>query len=327
VIEDCISNPQTVDGDDFYKRMDELVDRGNKILQGKYKADCQYILDEIKAIFESIKNDPDVKKLQGSIERFLKNFTTTDDQGNRKFNNDLMGQMRKFIVPLLLKQLERVPIPNFEGSNEDMDFRLENVVLNISEILPDHVHIAMATDLDLNIKDLEADKARSRALIKITNMKTKLEDVKFWFKRKTIPRIEDHGIADISLKGEGASLYIHLQLSEVLFGDKNEFKFSKINFDIDQLKIDIKETQHTILMPIIMAVMEGRFRRELENAIEERIKNVCMDVENGLNEMLQKYPPSKLPSMISDSMTSALSTEKKTTDTHATDMPPSKTAF
>jgi hypothetical protein len=327
VIEDCLTNPQTVDGEDFYKRVDELVDRGNCILQGKYKSDYQYILDEIKSIFESIKNDPDVKKLQGSIERFLKNFTTTDEQGNRKFNNDLLGQMRKFIVPLLLKQLERVPIPNFEGSNEDMDFRLENVVLNAAEILPDHVHIFMSSDIDLNIKDLEADKARSRALLKITNMKTKIENVKFWYKRKTIPRIEDHGIADIALKGEGASLYIHLQLGEPLFGDKNEFKFSKIRFDIDKLQIDIKETQHTILMPIIMAVMEGRFRRELENSIEERIKSVCHDIESGLNELLQKYPPSKLPSMISESMTSALPSTKKPTETHAQEFTPSKTAF
>jgi hypothetical protein len=319
VIEDCLTNPNTVDGENFYKRIDELVDRANELLQDiQERSDYQYILNETKSLFESIKNDPDVKNLQNSVDRFLKNFTYIDEKGNRRFNNDLVGQMRKFIVPLLMKQLENIPVPSLEGSTEDMDYKFENLVFNASDIIPDHVHISMASDMDFNVKELETEKVNTRALLKITNIKTRVPNLKFWFKRKTIPRIEDHGVADVSLTGDGANLSIYLELSSP-FEEKSEFKFSKINFDIDKLKIDIKETQHTILMPILMTLLQGKFRRDIEQAIEDRIKSICKDIETGLNELLQKYPPSRLGSIITEELKSkdilpSLTTTKEKTN-------------
>jgi len=303
MVEDCIDNPQIVDNEQFYERLDDLIDRASQLLQDiKEREHYQYILDETKAIFESIKNDPDVKNLQNKIDTFVQNFMYTDEKGNRQFNGDLAGQMRKFIAPLLLKQLEHIPVPSFEGSNEDMDFKIDNLVLNGSEIIPDHVHIAIASNMDFNVKELETEKAHSKALLKVTNIKTKVENMKFWFKRKSIPKIEDHGIADVSLTGDGANLSIYLELSAP-FDEQRNFKFSRISFDIDKLQIDIKETQHTIVMPILMAVLQGKFKRDIEQAIEDKIKSVCGDIETGLNELMQKYPPTKLANIMSEQIT------------------------
>jgi hypothetical protein len=39
-----------------------------------------------------------------------------------------------------------------------------------------------------------------------------MENVKFWFRRKTFPSVEDHGYLDVEIKGEGATIILYFRM-------------------------------------------------------------------------------------------------------------------
>lgn len=316
LFQDSINNPQVLDEYKLIRRVEKLVDEARDSLQdNKWREHYQRVLHESQALFNAIKNDRDVVNLTDKAQQLLTNFTFVDQNGIRHFNSDLLGQMRQYIVPLFLKQLENIPIPPIEGSTDDYDFKVENITFSGREIIPEHVEIHVRSDMDFNVPKLQTDKASTRALLKISHVKTHMDNVKFWFKRKSIPRLEDHGIADIALSGEGATLMVLLRLSTGW--EHPNFSVLKVSVDIDKIQIDIKQAQHQVLLNMITTFFQGKLKRDVENTIENRITDIFHDLESGFNELMIKYPPSRLGEMVKEQvMGSGISGSSITTPSH-----------
>jgi len=294
---DVMNKPEMVDEYELTQRVEELIDRARHVFQnGEWRESYNKVITEARLIFEGIKNDPDVQQLGDKVQQFVENFTYQDNNGERHFNTDLMEQMRGYIVPLLLAQLENIPIPQISGSNPDVDWRVENLVFSGYDIIPDHVQIQLRSDVDFNVQKLEADKTYTRALISIKNIRVKLHDVHFWFKRKTMPRLHDEGIANLECAGEGANLQILLRVQGGW--QRPSFNVMRVNCDIDKLNIDIKEAQHKFLLNMASTFYEAKWKREIENKVEENIKTAFGKIEKALSELMEKYPPKELPGMI-----------------------------
>jgi hypothetical protein len=270
------------------------VDRADQIrFELKNHDDFNEAIEEAKAIFESVKNDPDVKSFNDKAAKFFGHFTYTDAKGNRQFNRDLVNELRTFVVPMLMKQLEHIPIPPIEDRNENFDSRIENITLSGYDIIPDHVKFYMDSEFDFNVNKLEAEKGCTTALLKITNMRTKIPGIKYWINKKSFPSIEDHGIANVTIGGRGADLRVYLQI-ENLFGSEPTFTFSKVKFTIDTFTIDIIKTEHTIITPILTSLWKNQIKRTIEEQVEKRITDTAKNMEEGLNNMMAKYSPSQL---------------------------------
>jgi len=203
------------------------------------------------------------------------------------FDTELIGQIRQYLVPLFHKHLEHIPLPPISGSTDDYDFKLENLNFSGTDILPDHIQVNTKSELDVNVSKLETDKFKTQMTLKITDIRTKLEGVHFWFERKAIPRLEDEGIADVDLSGDGASLEILLNLK----GNSQDglFHIAKCDLSIDKLNIDIREAQHQILLNVLSTLFQGTIKRQIEDKVEESFKSMFESIEKGLNDLTKKY--------------------------------------
>jgi len=286
---DAIYHPQTIDEFQMVNRIESLIDEGRRLLDNeKWRNQYQNILNEWRSFFEGIKQDPHVQKLNQTTQSLLENFTWVDEKtGQRVFDTELIGQIRQYLVPLFHKHLEHIPLPPISGSTEDYDFKFENLNFSGTDILPDHIHVNTRSELDVNVNKLETDNFKSQAVLKITDIRTKLEGVHFWFKRKTIPKMEDHGIADVDLSGDGANLDIFLNLKGN--SDDGLFHVAKCNLSIDKLKIHIREAKHQILLSILTTIFQGTIKRQIEDKVEENIKQIFETLEKGMNELTKKY--------------------------------------
>lgn len=198
LFDEALLHPDKIDEQVFVRRVEDLIDRADEIREDiKNKQDWSVVADETKAIFENIKNDPDVKLFNEKAKNFFQSFTYIDEKGNRRINTDLVSQMTHYVVPLLLKHLEEIPIPPIESHNEDYDYKIENLSVAGQEIIPEHVQFFMASEFDFNLRKLETEKGHTSALLKISNMKTKLSGIQFWVKKKSFPSLEDRGTADV----------------------------------------------------------------------------------------------------------------------------------
>lgn len=126
LIQESLEKPELLDEYSYTKRIEDLVDSGRDLLQDeRWRDQFDGILREARAIGDNIKQDEDVQNVQEKAQAFLENFTYVDAKGERHFNTDLVSQMRQFVVPLFIAQLDQIPIPTIEGSNEDYDYRIE----------------------------------------------------------------------------------------------------------------------------------------------------------------------------------------------------------
>jgi len=298
---EVIKNPYLLDEYQLVRRCEDLIDEGRQLLKdNKWRERYQRILDECRALFDAIKQDPDIQKLGESAQKLLENFTWVDANGQRHFNTELAGQIRHYLVPLFLKYLEHIPLPTISGSTEDYDFKFDNINFSGTDILPDHVEVLMRSHLDINVPKLEAEKVFTQAFVKITDIRTKMEGVKFWFKRKVMPKLEDEGIADVDLAGDGAKITLLLRLSGG--SERGLFHVTKVDVDIDKLKINIREAKHQMLLNMVTTLFQGRIKRQIENQIETSTRNIFTDIENGINELINKYPPSKLADLAKEQL-------------------------
>jgi len=294
--------PQELDEAQFVDRTKKVVRDASALTKEQdFRDKYSDVSLELRAILRSIKEDEDVKNLQVQTQKFLENFTTTDEQGNKHWDSDFLSQLRTFIVPLLIAQLDRIPIPPVDGSNEDMDYHFEGMVLDGKQVIPDQVDIHTSSDMSLKTNALSASHARSQAFLQINNIKPQVSDVHFKFHRKTFPKISDEGVCNVRVEGDsGISIRIALELLRQGTENLYQFNLTQVNADIDSLKIEIVEAKHDFLLKLFSSVYQQRVKALLERKIEEKIQQLFLRIQEGLNNMLTKYPPSKLKGMVTD---------------------------
>jgi hypothetical protein len=159
------------------------------------------------------------------------------------------------VIPILKKNLESVNVGPISGSNDTYDWVIENLLLNVKDILPDHIEMKMWGRADISLTD-----SPSKALTYLTmwmyvqlyitlynftsrNVEVEAKELKFWFNRKSIPKLNERGIADVSLKGKNV-----LKITWKVDGSQDTkwtFGLAQVRCDLDKLDITIKESTHT----------------------------------------------------------------------------------
>lgn len=72
-----------------------------------------------------------------------------------------------------------------------------------------------------------------------------MKGVKFWYQRKSIPRIEDYGVADVAFDREGAKIRVVWKLVSKS-GSPTVVELSHVRCTIDRINVKIigSETKH-----------------------------------------------------------------------------------
>jgi hypothetical protein len=313
LIQESLEKPELLDEYSYTKRIEDLVDSGRDLLQDeRWRDQFDGILREARTLGENIKQDEDVQNVQEKAQAFLENFTFVDAKGERHFNTDLVSQMRQFVVPLFIAQLDQIPIPTIEGSNEDYDYRIENLSFSGHDIVPEMVEIHARSDLEFNVPKMEAEKARTRALLKVAEIKPKMCGINFWFKRKTFPKMEDQGTANVLVEGSGVTLRVVLDLNNS--SATPSFKVARVYVDIDKLKIDITQAKHDVILNMATGLFSARIKHMVEKTIEKKINTIFRKIETGFNDLMTRYPPAQLKNIVEEKLSQAtgMATEKKT---------------
>jgi hypothetical protein len=99
-----------------------------------------------------------------------------------------------------------------------------------------------------------------------------LRDISYYVKRKEgFPSITDLGVADIFLGGSGLSFKIKLSTAEKS-DRQNFFKVDKVDVDVKNFNIKLKQSKHKLLFGLFKPVMLKVIRPALQKALEKTIK-------------------------------------------------------
>jgi len=190
------------------------------------------------------------------------------------------------MLPVIMKQLESVPVARVEGTGPKYDFVLDNIKFSGYDILPEHVRLFLDTKIDINLKEgPKNDTTKAVLTFEIKNVKTHLKDLYFAYRRKTFPKIEDEGVADVDITG-GTDLKL-----QWIIKAKGEqplvLRVNRADCDISGLKIHIKEAKHSFLDKMASPMMSGYVCKKIEEELQCQLRDFGWTVADSFNSSMR----------------------------------------
>ena len=263
---DYVSNREKVRDD-----VKDLISR-TRFMNSKYSDEVSIIRHEVNYINKSIQRDDSLLKLREDFSKLGRDIFM-DSNGNPTIKPELMTDAQ-IIISSVLDSIRNIPLPPIKRYKDDMDVELENIVLNATDVTPSNIQfIAQAdTDKDATSGSRQADNS---FLVKISKVRAHLTSVNFYINKKTgFPKLEDRGLADIDLAGNGLSMTIKVtpNVRKEKTDVQSVFNVDTVNCTVDKLKIHLRETSHDALYKILSPIINMVAKKRIEAGISEYVK-------------------------------------------------------
>jgi hypothetical protein len=174
-----------------------------------------------------------------------------------------------------------------EYKDSEIEFVLENLDISSLNLLPSHVYIRNITDVD--IKTSASASASSQTSIgtltriKIEALQLSLKDVSFWYKdlqANALTPSEFTGLLALTLPPQGVSVDLKVRLiphtvtgpgSRQQLNHFHVVEHVKVEISED-VKMEVKESNHGILFSMFKPIFVMRFREALEKTLAGQIR-------------------------------------------------------
>merc|ERR1711900_74202 len=207
----------------------------------------------------------------GSIQKLF-NDLGNDENGKPTFKPHLVKDLTDVIIPGVFESVRYVPVPRIEYSDPMMDAVIENLVIESDNLMPNVLEIANDNYFRWGRKKV-ANKSAHSIMLSIAGVQMDLRDVSFHIKKKQgFPSLTDTGVADIFLGGTGLSFKMKMSTAEKKYR-QNFFKVDKVDVDVKNFNIKLKQSKHKVLFAIGKPMMLKVMRPALQKALEKVIKD------------------------------------------------------
>jgi hypothetical protein len=276
-------------GDFLRRRWNELLDADSDKGR-KWKVDVQALQKELDEFQQRAANEPTLNRVRAAHEQLGKDlgqaFGTATEVGAeaamtqstwvwRDFLNVYMGRM--------FTLFKGYPIPRVEFKDTETEFVLEDLSLEKLSLLPGNLYIRNITDIDISATESgETDTAiGAMTHVHAKGVQLDLREVSFYYhdKTATVGPAEFTGILELKMPPQGIDVDMKIRLlpnTEKGLRERERIKgFHKIEHVevkiTDEVELNIKESNHSILVTLFKPVMLAGFRRVLSQTLSEQL--------------------------------------------------------
>jgi hypothetical protein len=175
--------------------------------------------------------------------------------------------------------------------NDKFQFRLENVNLNLKTLLPENIEIYSSNISNFRLKHNPRVRAeKTKVTIKISHLKPKLENIRFWYKNKIkgTPRMSDCGTMDLKFGGKGMSLTLDASLYQRDDGSLY-FHVSRPSFKLDKINVKLhKDCKHHAFVNTTVAFLKPVLKSQIRKVIKTKLGDSMKKLEATVNELIFK---------------------------------------
>jgi len=294
-VTNALRDPALLQTEEYKQKWNDLYVWGYEWMNDvRYKDAMNIIWSDLMSLINCFKSDTLTQKLGQDIGRVARDVVL-DESGkpNLLVMSQGVNNLTTLIGPILRKNLENVPIPPFTGSNETYDWQIEGMYVNASSFVPDNFEVKVWGDAIVSLTS-EPSKAATYITMWIRDVGLEAKDLKFHFKRKTMPKLDESGVADVSISGKGTVIKIVWRI----VGQQDQpwiINVYQVNCTLGSLDITVKESTHTWLMKLITTLFSGSIRRSIEDKIELSIAEGLGAINDQIRNALQNVPSVSLP--------------------------------
>jgi len=288
-VETAIKDPAKISTDEFFKEGEKLADDSLNInVSSKLSDASKSVYDEWRDVLENFKEDEQLNRLNLTFKKLMSDITQRDEQGRTTIDMQALARFRPIVVELLRKNLEQIPLPDIKGEDETYQWKAWNLIASGSDIIPDYVSVETSTRSQAAIKDVNRPSwLQGDLIISVSNIRTKLENVQFWYKRKTFPSGEDSGYMDIDVAG-GINVVIKLVLEASDTDGGLLFSSGSVYCRADDVRVKLRETKHDILYNMFSGYWAEPIKDNIEKYISEKLAGAIKEFREAANERVRE---------------------------------------
>jgi len=239
-------HPELLDDDSQLNVMSNYIDRFRAVgTSPTYMKPLKSSIKEITKTIQGFAQDAATSNLLKCGTKLVSDLAM-DNSGKLSFYSlrESTSQLRYLLMPVILKQLEHVALPKIEGITPAYNYSVDNIMFSGNDIFPEHIYLTLETDVDFDVRHLSSDYSKAELKLRILNVRSMFENIRFYFQRKRFPKVHDEGTLDVGLLGAGTSLSIDWVI-ESYKGVPWQFSVKKATCSIDNLDLNFKEAHHS----------------------------------------------------------------------------------
>jgi len=282
-----------IKSEDFNKEALTLIQNGrNLTTQKKYTPRLVNLAFQLKDLIKSIKGDESLNKLQTSVAQLSKDIGLTGPEGTPDLvklasNAD---QLKLLLLPIFKKLLENVPLARVEIFSNDYDIAVDDLYMNGADILPEFLNLNFDSKVesDFRMKGKPTE-SKARLWLEIKGIKPTFKMFKFNYSRKTFPKLEDSGVANLLFTGKGIRFVVTWELEIV--GGKAMLNLKSSKVTIDSLDLQILDAEkHKFFDKIAASMFQNTLKRKLSKTMEDFFYSKLGNVNDQLNTFFKERP-------------------------------------
>jgi hypothetical protein len=259
----------------------------NLFKKEKIQKDVAFIFKETKELIERIQKDDSLKKIGEDVER-LRKEVLLNPNGNMDLQTlrNAVPALKNVLIPTLTTAFSNIPITPVSLVNEKFDLHLTNISLHASDLLPEKIRLHFSNDIIFDFSPASRDLFVSSLYVRLQDFSAYLRDLNFKYDRKKVPQMTDIGIADVEIVGTTIEIRWRMDFN----GPQLNFYVSDVRCVMKELNTTIKESRHSVLNKIAMALFNGTIKRSIELTVErilrEKLVEFVIDTSLPLNEQI-----------------------------------------
>jgi hypothetical protein len=313
-----LENPEKLTQREAQEAYDRLYAEGRELFKSEeLKKRANALGNEFRDMIKTARRDPTSERLLDHTRALMRDLTVDTATGKPSLwalRDNIERSGRSLLLPVLLRELDVVPVKGIRGSNKTYDYAIRNLAFSAYDLLPERARFYMDLDVDLDLTDLKRERwsgepigeaeadITGEIVLRLDGIKTHVRDVEFHYIRKTFPQMEDWGRMDVDTLGSGTRIEVRWRIVSPR-GSAPTVLGYRVYCGIDSLDVTIKEAaKHELIDRMMSKLFAGTLKERTEREIERALAAFASRVSLVFNDVFAGRMPSILPS----SMTAAL---------------------
>lgn len=273
-MQEMMTNPDSFDS--APKKIDELKEKSKHVgAESSLRKDIDEFLAQAKRTLQSISRDEKVSKLVSATRKIYKD--AADGYHNRQAN--LPADLLEVFLPLILRNIQYIPIPRLEVSAPEVDLLVENLILepghtvNYSSFLPYQMHVTTRNDINVLKRHSKKTTANLKTTftVSVCGMNVSAAEFGYWLRTHKLLffYLKDQGIASFYLDRRGIDISLDVEVGR----DRLEqiFTLRGVRVRIHKLDYKVHQGKWRLLIWLTKPFLKHMIRRVLEKQIAEQI--------------------------------------------------------
>ncbi|KAI9259878.1 hypothetical protein BY458DRAFT_478682 [Sporodiniella umbellata] len=280
------------------KEGERLMERGKQVLRGNYEDHLRTLSNEVRRYMNLMAEDEIAREIRGRITQ-IHNDLWMDAEGNPAFKPHLLNDIKMTLLPAFMDEIRFIPLPRIEYSDKQFDVVVENLVISGDTLLPNVFDTKVESFNSFSFKSDLSKPSSQSIMIRLSEIQADIDDVVFSYHKKTgFPKIQDRGVASMSVGNKGITLVLRLHNST---DPAKTFKVDYCKCSVDKLKIKVSESRHNILYktvaPLLMGTIRKQMAKSIENMVIEKLNALDARITQSIVETNQRLQDKRYESL------------------------------